>query len=324
MAKNDNIQDLLTDVANAIRERKGTSELINPQDFSKEIKSINYHGYTGHADAEGLKAIGWTDEDIAYYQTYGVDWNEEDDNKHLVSDDNKALYGVLTASNIAEYKERIVYLPKIDTSGITDVSDMFRDCYNMVALPMIDTSSAISAGKLFYQCYSLRTIPPLDLSNVTYMLSLLNMCTSLIYCPPIDTRKSKNCSYLFYLTYSLTEMPNIDLSNCSNFVSIFYNCYSIRSIKLDLRSITSLDNIKSMLHWNYCLRDLKISHLVSNLSISDMRLLTKESILYIINNEAATDTITITLHSYVYEKYAEDAEVVEALANHPNILLASA
>ena len=24
--------------------------------------------WTGHADAEGLRAIGWTDEDIAYYQ----------------------------------------------------------------------------------------------------------------------------------------------------------------------------------------------------------------------------------------------------------------
>ena len=35
--------------------------------------------WTGHADAEGLKAIGWTDEDIAYYQENGVNWNEEDD-----------------------------------------------------------------------------------------------------------------------------------------------------------------------------------------------------------------------------------------------------
>ena len=31
--------------------------------------------WTGHADAEGLRAIGWTDEDIAYYQANGVNWN---------------------------------------------------------------------------------------------------------------------------------------------------------------------------------------------------------------------------------------------------------
>ena len=40
MAKTDNLTDFLTDVANAIREKKGTTETINPQDFSSEIASI--------------------------------------------------------------------------------------------------------------------------------------------------------------------------------------------------------------------------------------------------------------------------------------------
>ena len=40
MAKNDNLIDFLTDVANAIREKKGTSDPINAQDFADEIKSV--------------------------------------------------------------------------------------------------------------------------------------------------------------------------------------------------------------------------------------------------------------------------------------------
>lgn len=40
MAKNDNLSDYLLDIANAIREKKGTSEPINAQDFSSEIASI--------------------------------------------------------------------------------------------------------------------------------------------------------------------------------------------------------------------------------------------------------------------------------------------
>lgn len=44
MAKNDNLKDFLTDVADAIREKKGTSEPINPQDFSSEIASIETGG----------------------------------------------------------------------------------------------------------------------------------------------------------------------------------------------------------------------------------------------------------------------------------------
>jgi hypothetical protein len=47
MAKDNNIQDFLTDVADAIRDKKGTSDLINPQDFSNEIASIEVGGGGG-------------------------------------------------------------------------------------------------------------------------------------------------------------------------------------------------------------------------------------------------------------------------------------
>jgi hypothetical protein len=40
MAKQDNLTDFLVDVADAIREKKGSSEKINPQNFSEEIRSI--------------------------------------------------------------------------------------------------------------------------------------------------------------------------------------------------------------------------------------------------------------------------------------------
>ena len=49
MAKNDNLTDLLTDVANAIRAKKGISGKINPQNFSSEIASIS----TGSGGGEG-------------------------------------------------------------------------------------------------------------------------------------------------------------------------------------------------------------------------------------------------------------------------------
>ena len=54
MAKNDNLTDFLTDVANAIRSKKGTTDLINPQDFSAEIASIE----TGGGDAPLFPVIG--------------------------------------------------------------------------------------------------------------------------------------------------------------------------------------------------------------------------------------------------------------------------
>ena len=41
MAKTDNLTDYLTDLAEGIRAKKGTTEPINPQDFRKEIESIS-------------------------------------------------------------------------------------------------------------------------------------------------------------------------------------------------------------------------------------------------------------------------------------------
>lgn len=44
MAKTDNLKDFLIDVADAIREKTGTTEPINPQDFSDTIKGIQSGG----------------------------------------------------------------------------------------------------------------------------------------------------------------------------------------------------------------------------------------------------------------------------------------
>ena len=64
MAKTDNIKDFCKDIADAIREKKGTSDLINPQDFSAEIKSIS-----GGGGSEG----GASESSIEYLDVRGSD-----------------------------------------------------------------------------------------------------------------------------------------------------------------------------------------------------------------------------------------------------------
>ena len=44
MAKDNNLKDFLTDVADAIREKEGSTGLINPQDFSAKIRAIETGG----------------------------------------------------------------------------------------------------------------------------------------------------------------------------------------------------------------------------------------------------------------------------------------
>ena len=321
--------------------------------------------WTGHADAEGLRAIGWTDEDIAYYQENGVNWNAEDDEYHKVSDDNKALYGVLTADNISAYKERIVYLPKIDTSAKTGMSSMFKECYSLVAIPQLDTSKVTSMSSMFSSCRSLISIPQLDTSSVTNMSSMLLYCNSLISIPQLDTSSVANMSNMFGSCSSLVSIPQLDTSKVTNMSGMFDGCSSLVSIpQLDtskvtvmnsmfdgcpsLVSIPQLDTSKVTVMnsmFAYCYSLISIPQLdtskVTNMSImfsgcsslvsinlknaakayslNNSALLSKESLLYLISNEAATSAITIKLASYAYTRLSTDPDIVAALAAHPNI-----
>ena len=64
MAKNNNLTDFLTDVANAIRTKKGTTAKINPQDFSNEIASISTGG--------GCTSVVVSKSDVNFYDYDGT------------------------------------------------------------------------------------------------------------------------------------------------------------------------------------------------------------------------------------------------------------
>lgn len=230
MSKENNLTDFLMDVADAIREKKGTAEKINPQNFSDEIKGIKTSMWTGHVDVEGLKAIGWDDEDIAYYQEHGVNWMEEDDEYHLVPEENKALYGILTVDNLQEYKDKIIYLPKIDTSGLTTMSNMFNGWNKLVAVPMLNLKNVIDFNNAFINCWSLTSVPEFDVKEIL-LFACFSRCYSLTYMPLISKASGANSFQTFAYCYSLKQcgyMENLRVSN-----NTFLNAYSIEDLRID-------------------------------------------------------------------------------------------
>ena len=341
-------------IAAAIEEKTGKPAGDVFASYPDQILQIPSGGWTGHADEAGLKAIGWTDDDIAYYQKYGVNWNEEDDAYHKVPQENIDLYGVLTVDNISTYKDRIVYLPKIDTSGETSMVSKFSGCYSLVAIPMIDTSSVTNMHYMFWNCRSLVSIPLLDTSSVTDMSDMFENCYSLVSIPLLDTSSVTDMSYMFYGCGSLVSIPLLDTSSVTDMSYMFYSCFSLVSIPLlDTSSVIDMPNMfvscfslvyipsldvsnlmttGSMFRNCQSERFCNLKYLKSSIDISATSLLEKSSLLYMIENAVSPFAVTrapdplivITLSSYCYNKYKDDPDITVALSKKIFIQIASA
>lgn len=130
---------------------------------------------------------------------------------------------------------------------------------------------------------------------------------------------------MFSKCYSLIRASLVNTSSTVRFTEAFANCSKLNSIgELDISQAS--ESAYSEIMYNsflscYSLTTANIKNVKTPLNFSFSPLLSKNSILYLINNEAATSAITIKLATYAYDKWANDADVVAALANHPNISL---
>jgi hypothetical protein len=74
----------------------------------------------------------------------------------------------------------------------------------------------------------------------------------------------------------------------------------------------------------YLLKEVRLIRLKNSFSFSNSPLLSKDSVLFAVQNSEATSAITITLHADAYDRAMADAEITAALEAHPNVSLASA
>lgn len=143
MAKTDNLQDFLTDVANSIRTKKGTTQPINAQNFSTEILNISTGG--GNTLKKLLDA------------THSA--------KSLFEG-----YAGTSVNGLIAYE---------DTGKVYDITNMFRNCNELTTIPLINTALVKNMALTFYGCSKLSTIPQLDVRSVYSMSNTFLSCSSL-------------------------------------------------------------------------------------------------------------------------------------------------
>lgn len=94
---------------------------------------------------------------------------------------------------------------------------------------------------------------------------------------------------------------------------------------IDLSQVTATGTYNIHM-FGFCnaLRDVNIVKLKASIHFGESPLLSKQSLLGLIQNAIPTSAITITLHAEAYARLANDADILAALAAQPNITLISA
>lgn len=90
--------------------------------------------------------------------------------------------------------ENVVEVLGANTTGITNMGDMFSDCYSLTTVSLFDTSSVTNMSYMFGNCNSLITVPLFDTSSATSMYYMFYDCDSLTTVPLFDTSSVENVS----------------------------------------------------------------------------------------------------------------------------------
>ena len=229
----------------------------------------DYRYMKGTIDKEGLKAIGWTDEDILTYEQNIPPHYTWQNDQFKVSDENKALY-LLDDPNPSSYKDNpnIEYIPNKNMGSYFAKSDGFRDMKYIKGIPFYDTSKMDSTGLLFYNCKNLTTIPQLNTSNIKYINAMFAGCSNLTTIPQLDTSSAITMESMFQDCKSLTTIPQLNTSKVTSMSSMFYNCSNLTSIPLlDTSKVT---NMGSMLRGCSSLRTIPPLNLSNVTNMQDL------------------------------------------------------
>lgn len=120
-----------------------------------------------------------------------------------------------------------------DTSSATDMNHMFDNCQKLIHVDDFDTSNVLDMGYMFSNCHNLTQIPHFDTSNVVNMIGMFSY-SHIETIPPLQTSRVENMSYMFDTCVYLESIPLIDTSSVTDFKYMFRDCSITRIPHLDL------------------------------------------------------------------------------------------
>ena len=150
--------------------------------------------------------------------------------------------------------ENILNIKLIGINKLSNLSNMFNNCYQLRNLPDISKINAINItdiSNMFNRCTNLKYLPDLsrwNTCNIENISGLFKGCSSLKSLPDISKWNTSNFKYMddvFNGCSKLTEISDIsnwDTSNVISMRNLFNGCSSLRS--LPNRSKWNIINVK--------------------------------------------------------------------------------
>ena len=146
--------------------------LFSKSDYDPTVAGVGSSGTWQKVDTAAANVWDWTKSGTSFANAFNSAFQ---DSENLVS--------VIAAG---------------DTSAVTSMTSMFRDCTSLTSVSLFDTSAATSTSYMFRGCTSLTSVPLFDTSAATSVEAMFSTCTSLTSVPLFDTSAAANVNYMFY------------------------------------------------------------------------------------------------------------------------------
>ena len=226
MARVDNLSHFLTDVADAIRTKTGSSETIIASDFDTEIENI---------------PSGGGDLGDYFNSTIPISSTTSGVNEMIKQIPADTVFPTTNGQRLFYDCKSLISIPLFDASKFTNMLYTFHGCRSLTSIPLLDTSNVTLMNNTFYDCKSLTSIPLLNTSNVTQMSSMFAFCSSLTSIPQFNTSKVNTMQSMLSYCTNLTTVPALDTSSI-NWSNGFNGMFSGTTKLTD----ESLNNILTM------------------------------------------------------------------------------
>lgn len=128
----------------------------------------------------------------------------------------------------------------LDTSNITDMSEMFRNCDSLASLDLshFNTGIVTDMSNMFNGCQKMEhvDVSGFDTSKVTNMQGMFEYCHALkeLNVSNFDTSNVTNMHYLFSCCWVLPELDltNFDTFGVEDMARMFEDCYALKTIRV--------------------------------------------------------------------------------------------